>query len=43
MKFADEEERKFVNQLGISDSRIDEMATFITTEIHTNDTWKPGL
>jgi len=43
MKIADEEERIFVNQLGISDSRIDEMATFITTEIHTNDTWKPGL
>lgn len=43
MKFADEEERKFVNQLGISNSRIDDMATFITAEINTNDSWKPSL
>jgi len=43
MKFADEEERKFVNQLNISNSRIDEMAAFITAEINTNDSWKPSL
>jgi len=41
--WADEEDKKFLNQLNISDNDIAEIAARATTEINTKDSWKPEI